>query len=201
MKPCSKRAIDRTWKQLVRDHLSHTKPSIPHGARFWPPVPAGGRAIADALPPSAMGSLAEQLGIATSDETVTVADAAYWVKGCSSLGRPRYAVLLAIKDAKGSARLAMLDIKDAPPAAAPAAMMQACRATMPSAWWPPRGPVTRPREPDARLRILDRPMVLRELAPEDLKDRPDHLPPLAMIRLPPTWGGCSANPMRGRCLG
>lgn len=176
-----KRAIDRTWKQLVRDHLSHTKPRIPHGARFWPLSRREERAIADALPPSAMGSLAEQLGIATSDETVTVADAAYWVKGCSSLGRPRYAVLLAIKDAKGSARLAMLDIKDAPPAAAPRCddagmprdnaerVVAAARALSP-------GLGNRMRA----LRILDRPMVLRELAPEDLKIEPDHLPPLAM---------------------
>jgi len=176
-----KRAIDRTWKQLVRDHLSHTKPKIPHGPRFWPLSRLEQRAIADALPASSLGSLAEQLGIATPDETVTVADAAYWVKGCSSLGRPRYAVLLAISDPMGRSRLAMLDIKDAPPAAAPrseGASMPRDNAervvTAAQALSPGLGNRMR------ALRMLDRPMVLRELAPEDLKIESDHLPPLAM---------------------
>lgn len=176
-----KRAIDRTWKQLVRDHLSHTKPKIPHGPRFWPLSRREQRAIADALPASSLGSLAEQLGIATPDETVTVADAAYWVKGCSSLGRPRYAVLLAISDPMGRSRLAMLDIKDAPPAAAPrseGASMPRDNAervvTAAQALSPGLGNRMR------ALRMLDRPMVLRELAPEDLKIESDHLPPLAM---------------------
>lgn len=176
-----KRAIDRTWKQLVRDHLSHTKPKIPHGPRFWPLSRREQRAIADALPASSLGSLAEQLGIATPDETVTVADAAYWVKGCSSLGRPRYAVLLAISDPMGRSRLAMLDIKDAPPAAAPrseGASMPRDNAervvTAAKALSPGLGNRMR------ALRMLDRPMVLRELAPEDLKIESDHLPPLAM---------------------
>lgn len=176
-----KRAIDRTWKQLIRDHLSHTKPKIPHGPRFWPLSRREQRAIADALPASSLGSLAEQLGIATPDETVTVADAAYWVKGCSSLGRPRYAVLLAISDPMGRSRLAMLDIKDAPPAAAPrseGASMPRDNAervvTAAQALSPGLGNRMR------ALRMLDRPMVLRELAPEDLKIESDHLPPLAM---------------------
>ena len=51
---------------------------------------------------------------------VDVLDAAYWVKGCSSLGRLRYAVLL---DIDGGAvegdDLCLIDIKEAVKAAAP----------------------------------------------------------------------------------
>lgn len=51
---------------------------------------------------------------------VRVLDAAYWMKGCSSLGRLRYAVLLRI--AKGGYRdggLCLIDIKEAVKPAAP----------------------------------------------------------------------------------
>jgi hypothetical protein len=30
------------------------------------------------------------------DDHIRIADAAYWVKGCSSLGRPRYAALVKV---------------------------------------------------------------------------------------------------------
>jgi uncharacterized protein (DUF2252 family) len=34
-------------------------------------------------------------------ESVRLIDAAYWCKGCSSLGQLRYAVLIAVRDAQG----------------------------------------------------------------------------------------------------
>jgi uncharacterized protein (DUF2252 family) len=133
------------------------------------------------LAPPRIASLAEQLGIATKEESVTLADAAYWVKGCSSLGRPRYAILLAINGPTGRSRLAMLDLKEAPPAAAP----RHDKTTMPRDN-AERG-VTAARMLSTALgnrmlalRLLDRPTVLRELAPQDLKIEPDHLPPGAM---------------------
>jgi uncharacterized protein (DUF2252 family) len=176
-----KQAIGRTWKQLVRDHLCHTKPRIPLGKRFWALSRREQRVIADLLPETEMATLAEQLGIATKEESVTLADAAYWVKGCSSLGRPRYALLLAIKGPTGRSRLAMLDLKEAPPAAAP----RHDKATMPRD--NAERVVTAARVLSTALgnrmlalRLLDRPMVLRELAPQDLKIEPDCLPPGAM---------------------
>lgn len=176
-----KHAIGRTWKQLVRDHLSHTRPHIPRGKRFWPLSRSEQRAISEALPASGLGALAERLGIATAEETVAVADAAYWVKGCSSLGRPRYAVLLSISAPSDRSRLAMLDIKDAPAAAAP----RSKTATMPRDNAERVVAAARALSPALgdrmlALRVLGRPMVLRELAPEDLKIEPDHLPPDAM---------------------
>ena len=47
-------------------------------------------------------------------------DAAYWVKGCSSLGRVRYAVLLGVGRKKhGQRQLCLFDIKESPQSAAP----------------------------------------------------------------------------------
>ena len=48
-------------------------------------------------------------------------DAAYWVKGCSSLGRLRYAVLVGIaKKHPARGEICLLDIKEAAAAARPA---------------------------------------------------------------------------------
>ena len=47
-----------------------------------------------------------------------VIDAAYWIKGCSSLGRLRYAVLLAI-GLKKNRKYCLIDLKEATVAAAP----------------------------------------------------------------------------------
>lgn len=176
-----RQAIGRNWKQLVREHLDHTRPQLPLGKRFWPLSKREARALAALLPPDELGPLAVRLGMARPDDRVQVADAAYWVKGCSSLGRPRYAVLLAIDAADGASRLAMLDIKDAPPAAAPRAdappmprdnagrvVAAACALS------PGLGERMLP------VRLLDHPMVLRELAPQDLKIEPDRLPPAAI---------------------
>jgi uncharacterized protein (DUF2252 family) len=49
-----------------------------------------------------------------------VLDAAYWVKGCSSLGRLRFAVLLGVgKRFDENGALCLMDIKEAVPATAP----------------------------------------------------------------------------------
>jgi uncharacterized protein (DUF2252 family) len=49
-------------------------------------------------------------------DEVEVVDVAYWVKGCSSLGRLRFAVLLGIgKKKKSSGGFCLIDIKEAVP--------------------------------------------------------------------------------------
>jgi len=62
------------------------------------------------------------------DAKVEVLDAAYWVKGCSSLGRLRYAVLLRV----GGDDYCLIDIKEAVYAAA--IRTWACHATMQGVW-------------------------------------------------------------------
>ena len=56
--------------------------------------------------------LITQLKGRDDDAPVKVADAAYWMKGCSSLGRLRYAVMLRIGDGEKSS-LCLIDVKEA----------------------------------------------------------------------------------------
>jgi hypothetical protein len=55
------------------------------------------------------------------EDRVEVLDAAYWVKGCSSLGRLRFSVLIGIgrKKKRRENGFCLIDIKEAVPAAAP----------------------------------------------------------------------------------
>ena len=100
-----------------------------------------------------------------------VLDAAYWMKGCSSLGRLRFAVLLGVgKNYRKKGGLCLIDIKEAVPAAAP---------HQPSAPMP-RDHGMRVVEGARQLspalgermlaaRFLNRGVFMRELLPEDLK--------------------------------
>jgi uncharacterized protein (DUF2252 family) len=49
---------------------------------------------------------------------VALVDAAYWIKGCSSLGRLRYAAMLRVGDGADAA-FCLVDVKEAAEAAAP----------------------------------------------------------------------------------
>jgi uncharacterized protein (DUF2252 family) len=105
------------------------------------------------------------------DAEVEVLDAAYWVKGCSSLGRLRYAVLLDIDGAAVEGDdLCLIDIKEAAQAAAP----RYAGARMPRDnaervvegarhLSPPLGERMR------AARLGDRAVVIRELLPQDMK--------------------------------
>jgi uncharacterized protein (DUF2252 family) len=110
------------------------------------------------------------------DASVKLLDAAYWMKGCSSLGRLRYAVLLSIGAKKKEPCL--LDVKEAVQAVAP----RHPRAKMPKdnaervvagAWH------LSPALGDRMLagRLQDRAVFLRELLPQDLKFEIQHLTP------------------------
>jgi uncharacterized protein (DUF2252 family) len=67
-----------------------------------------------------MRKLATLLRSRDDDADVKLADAAYWMKGCSSLGRLRYAVLLEVGGKKGKrADYCLMDLKEAAQAAAP----------------------------------------------------------------------------------
>ncbi len=94
-----------------------------------------------------------------------VLDAAYWMKGCSSLGRLRYAVLLGVNK-----RYCLVDIKEAVQAKAPGYNHAGI----------PRNPADRVvagaraltpflGERMLAARLLKKPVVLRELRPQDLK--------------------------------
>ena len=94
-----KRAFRRRWHHLAEERIDDITPEIPLGKRFWP-LSAEERAAMGALGKSeSLRHLVTHLNSRKDDASVEVLDAAYWVKGCSSLGRLRYAVLLRIRDA------------------------------------------------------------------------------------------------------
>jgi uncharacterized protein (DUF2252 family) len=164
-------AVRRSWRHLARDRLDDTQATIPFGKRFWP-VNQGERAEIQALfERDTLAQLATSLRGRPDTGEVSVLDAAYWVKGCSSPGRLRYAVLL---DVDGGVvegdDLCLIDIKEGVTAAAP----RYSKAAM------PRDNADRVVEGARHLsphlgermrsaRLQDRSVVIRELLPQDLK--------------------------------
>ena len=118
-----------------------------------------------------MRQIATMLRSRDDDSSVEVMDAAYWVKGCSSLGRLRYAVLLGL-DAKNKEKRAycLMDIKEAIDAAAP----RAAGVQMPSDQAQRVVEGARHLSPHIGKRMLATKMMgksvfVRELLPQDLK--------------------------------
>ena len=113
-----KRSVSRSWKALAEERLENKKPTIPLGAKFWALSRAERSAIADLFATPPLHHLATSLRSRDDESAVEVLDAAYWMKGCSSLGLLRFAALLGI--GKGKKRdLALMDVKEAVKAAAP----------------------------------------------------------------------------------
>ena len=111
------------------------------------------------------------------DDDVEVFDSAYWIKGCSSLGRLRFAVLLGVgkKKHKGR-RFCLVDIKEAVQPVAP----HAARTRMPDDNAERVVEGARKLSPYLGQRMLPwrfdrKSVVLRELLPQDLKLEMDQL--------------------------
>ncbi|TXC82397.1 DUF2252 family protein [Paraburkholderia azotifigens] len=164
-------AVRRTWKHLARERLDDMQPTIPFGNRFWPISQKERAEIESLFQIHTLAELATGLRGRPDTGDVTVLDAAYWVKGCSSLGRLRYAVLL---DVDGGAiegdDLCLIDIKEGVQAAAPHyadAVMPRDNAERVVEGARHLSPHLGERMRSATLQ--DRPVVLRELLPQDLK--------------------------------
>src|ERR1700730_6000617 len=164
-----RRAVKRTWAQLAAERLEDTKPTIPLGKSFWPLTSDERRGIELLFATEEAGRLATSLHSRKDDAVIEVLDAAYWVKGCSSLGRLRFAVLLGVgKHLNDDGALCLMDIKEAVPAIAP------CLGNLPQD--DAVRVVTGARHLSPALgermiaaRLLDKPVFLRELLPQDLK--------------------------------
>jgi uncharacterized protein (DUF2252 family) len=113
-----KKSVSRSWKQLARERLENQKPTIPLGTKFWALSRAEKGDIAELFETPAMRHLVTSLRSRDDDAAVEVLDAAYWMKGCSSLGLLRFAVLLGVGTGK-KRDLALMDVKEAVTAAAP----------------------------------------------------------------------------------
>ncbi|MGO4326696.1 DUF2252 family protein [Cupriavidus sp. 2TAF22] len=171
-------ALGRKWKHLARERLQDTTPAIPLGKRFWPLAKDEREAIRALFERREIAHLATLLTSRDEGARVEMVDAAYWVKGCSSLGRLRYAVLLSVGSQDSpSPEVCLIDIKEAVKAAAPSYP----KVSM------PRGNGERVAEGARHLSpalgdriacstLLDRSVFMRELLPQDLKLEIDTLP-------------------------
>jgi uncharacterized protein (DUF2252 family) len=176
-----KRSLSRKWRHLARERIVDLEPTIPLGRHFWALSAEEKTAIRKLFDEPSLHDMVTGLSHRDTRSTVTVRDAAYWMKGCSSLGRLRYAVLVEVRD--GAQRgLGLVDIKEAVEAAAP------------------RSVVTMPRDNAERVvsgaraiapflgdrmratRLLGRSVVVRELMPQDLKLEIDRLSRLEATR-------------------
>ena len=113
-----KQSIARSWKHLANERLENTKPTIPLGSRFWALLKSERGAIEELFRSPPLHHLATSLKSRDNDSSVEVADAAYWMKGCSSLGLLRFAVLLTIGSGK-KRDMALMNLEEAVTAAAP----------------------------------------------------------------------------------
>ena len=112
-----KRSTRRTWKHLAEERIEDVSPKIPIGQKFWPLSKAEKRAVKLLFSEKEAVKLATSLHSRDDDAEVEVVDAAYWMKGCSSLGLLRVAAL--VKIGRGRAvEYSLMDIKEAATASA-----------------------------------------------------------------------------------
>jgi len=177
IKVVMRRAMSRTWKHLARERLRDLKPNIPKGDRFWPLAKAERKEIERLFEHEDVRKLVASLKSRPNDAKIDVLDAAYWMKGCSSLGRFRYAVLLNVARGKSKEdEYCLIDIKEACAAAAPrarAAKMPRDNGKRVVEGARHLSPALGDRMMSAKL--LGRSVVLRELMPQDLKLQIDQL--------------------------
>lgn len=110
-------AGSRRWKHLAEERLEDVTPEIPLGRKYWALTEDERIDLGKFFESEDLKSLIGEIR-GRKDEHVTLVDAAYWMKGCSSLGRLRYAVLAAV-EGKKHREYHLLDVKEATAAAAP----------------------------------------------------------------------------------
>ena len=166
-----KRASKRTWKQLAKERLEGTRPQIPLGRKFWPISDEEREEITRIFSDPSIARLATMVKSREDDARVELIDCAYWLKGCSSLGLLRYAVLVSVTDKEtDSTDLCLMDVKEAIDSAVPVT----------SSLDMPGDNAQRVVEGALHLspflgermqatHLLDRSVFVRELAPQDLK--------------------------------
>ena len=175
-----KQALKRSWKHLFLERLGQDAPRLPLGKKFWPLTTGERDAVAALIEEEGIRRLVTRLESRHDDAEVRLVDAAYWVKGCSSLGLWRVAALVEIRDEskKGKPRRtrSLLDVKEAIETWAPAAH----RAHLPRHHGERVVAGARKVAPALGERmvaatILERCVFIRELLPQDLKVELDEL--------------------------
>jgi uncharacterized protein (DUF2252 family) len=168
-------AAGRSWRHLADERIEGIEPVIPLGSRFWPLTHQERAAIDTLFAGEDAQRLATSLRSREDGAPVRVMDAAYWRKGCSSLGRLRVAVLIAVGEGEAE-RHCLMDVKEAILAAAP----RSTTADMPQD--NAERVVTGARNLSPFLgsrmiseHLLGKAVFIRELLPQDLKLEIEHL--------------------------
>lgn len=120
VKAVKRRAFGRGWRHLAVERLADARPTIPLGKRFWPLRPEERADLERLLEDPLVRRFALELA-GPGAEDIKLLDAAYWVKGCSSLGKLRQAAIVETTGKKTGRRFGLIDIKEAVPSVAPAA--------------------------------------------------------------------------------
>jgi uncharacterized protein (DUF2252 family) len=172
------RSLKRRWHHPAEERIEDVTPRIPFGKSFWPISAAERTEIHEVFKITEIRRLVSALKGRDEEDRVEVLDAAYWVKGCSSLGRLRFSVLIGIgrKKERRENGFCLIDVKEAVPAVAPRSrtpkmpsdnaerVVQGARMLSPYLG-----------ERMLPWRFLNSTVVLRELLPQDLKLEMDQL--------------------------
>jgi uncharacterized protein (DUF2252 family) len=168
-------AAGRSWKHLADERIQGVERHIPLGRRFWPLTQEEHSAVDELFSDEKLCRLITSLRSRHDGARVRVMDAAYWKKGCSSLGKLRLAVLVSIDKGKAE-RHCLIDVKEA---IAPTAPHSKPRAMPPDnaerviAGANNLSPFLGERMIAGTL--LQRSVFVRELLPQDLKIEIEHL--------------------------
>jgi uncharacterized protein (DUF2252 family) len=166
-----KEALSREWRHLAKERIEDLRPEIPLGPNFWALSKDEKKEMKELFKEEKVKALLTCLLDRGKHDKIKVLDAAYWMKGCSSLGRLRYAVLLRVGKS-----FCLIDIKEATSAAAPGykssgvpknhaeRLVAGARALSPFLG-----------ERMLATKFSGRPVVLRELRPQDLKIELDRI--------------------------
>jgi len=164
-----RKSVHRHWRHLAAERLDTIKPELPLGKRFWKLTADERKALNALFQEEGAHALLTSLQSRDTRDPIELVDAAYWMKGCSSLGRLRFAAMVKIGKGRDSS-LALVDLKEATMAAAPRASQpvmprdNAVRVvTGAQALSPNLG------QRMMAVRLLGKAVVIRELMPQDLK--------------------------------
>jgi uncharacterized protein (DUF2252 family) len=165
-----RRAVRRRWHHLAEERIEDVKPSVPRGSRFWDLSADESAALGKLFESPEVRHLITSLRNRDAEDHVQLLDTAYWVKGCSSLGRLRYVALVGVGKKLRPKHFSLIDIKEATKAAAPRyaeghmpvddgeRVVTGARALSPGFG-----------ERMLPIKMLGKSFVMRELLPQDIK--------------------------------
>jgi len=179
-----KSAHQRTWRHLADERIMGKTVRIPLGKRFWKSSRFERHSLELLFQHDDIQAMVTSLKYRNDSATIDFLDAAYWMKGCSSLGFMRFAALLDVGNKTVAGKdFCLMDIKEAVTAAAPRYAGHRM----------PRDNARRvvagakhltPHLGDRMMatRLIDRSVFIRELLPQDLKLEIEHVSHVEAMR-------------------